>query len=155
PCCSRQSVNPPVEAPTSRHILPTTSICQYTSARSSLSPPRLTYLRSSPSRRTTASSSPCAPALSTFWSLTNTLPARMRAWARSREATSRRSTRSLSSLSFKICSDWGAVDGERCSPEVAAQKCQPSLRCKVLKCLALNHLQRYLRVFPQNFPRLC
>ena len=51
PCCSRQSVNPPVEAPTSRQTLPSTSICQCSRARSSLSPPRLTYFRSSPSSR--------------------------------------------------------------------------------------------------------
>ena len=43
-----------------------------------------------------------APALSIFCSLTKTFPARIRACARSREAASPRSTRSLSSLSFKV-----------------------------------------------------
>src|SRR5215472_15465071 len=49
PCRSRQSVKPPVEAPTSRQVLPLTSMHQCSRARSSLRPPRLTYFRSSPS----------------------------------------------------------------------------------------------------------
>ena len=41
----------PVEAPTSRQIVPATSIFQCSRARSSFSPPRLTYFKSSPSKR--------------------------------------------------------------------------------------------------------
>jgi len=42
PCCKRQSVNPPVEAPTSRQARPCTVMGQCSSAAASLSPPRLT-----------------------------------------------------------------------------------------------------------------
>ena len=68
PCCSRQSVNPPVDAPTSRQTSPSTSIFQWSRARSSFNPPRLTYFRSSPSRRIAQSAVTCAPAFSIFCS---------------------------------------------------------------------------------------
>ena len=45
PRCSRQSVNPPVEAPASSHLCPWTSIPSRSSAPSSLSPPRDTNRR--------------------------------------------------------------------------------------------------------------
>src|SRR2546421_608923 len=60
-----QSVNPPVEEPTSRHSFPARSIFQCASARSSFNPPRLTYFRSCPSRRIAQAAATCAPALST------------------------------------------------------------------------------------------
>ena len=45
PRCSKQSVNPPVEAPTSSARAPVTSMPKASSARSSFSPPRLTKRR--------------------------------------------------------------------------------------------------------------
>ena len=42
PAWSRQSVNPPVEAPASRHRRPSTSMAKRSSAACSFSPPRLT-----------------------------------------------------------------------------------------------------------------
>src|ERR1035441_10688234 len=95
-----QSLNPPVEAPTSRHTLPLRSICQCSRAFSSLRPPRLTYRRSSPSRRSVAVESMDAPALSTFCSLTRTFPASMSACARSRDGVRPRSTSNLSRRVF-------------------------------------------------------
>src|SRR3954471_6675814 len=139
-CCSKQSVNPPVDAPTSTHSFPATISFQCSSARSSFSPPRLTYLKSSPSRRIAQSSSIGAPAFSIFCSLTSTLPARISACARSRDAARPRFTRSLSSLDFTeifFC---------------AARKCQHLLQCNLLKHLPLNHLRRYFAPFAQNFP---
>ena len=72
PRCKRQSVNPPVEVPTSRQIFPLTSICQCPRASSSLSPPRLTNFRSSPKRRISAAVSTAAPDFSIFCPFTNT-----------------------------------------------------------------------------------
>src|SRR4029077_15909353 len=104
PCCKRQSVNPPVDVPTSRQTLPATSTCQCSRAASSVRPPRLTYMRSSPSRRMSAEPSTAAPAFSTFCPLTSTLPARISACARSREVVTPRSSSSLSSRTFKTSS---------------------------------------------------
>ena len=58
---------------------PVRSMDQWVRACTSLRPPRLTYLRTEPSRRTTASAETEAPGLSTRCWLTRTRPARMRA----------------------------------------------------------------------------
>ena len=54
PCCRRQSVKPPVDAPTSMQSLPATSISKRFRAARSLSPPRLTNRRG----RMTSTTSP-------------------------------------------------------------------------------------------------
>src|SRR5262249_9783823 len=53
PRCSRQSVNPPVEAPMSRQTLPPTSIPKWSSAAASFKPPRLTKGIGSPVAKAT------------------------------------------------------------------------------------------------------
>src|ERR1019366_5985117 len=78
PRWSRQSVNPPVDAPISRQIFPVTAIFQCSRTRSDFSPPRVTHLRFSPGGAVTHYPRP-----------------------RSREAASPRSTSSLSILTFK------------------------------------------------------
>src|SRR5215469_12576972 len=107
-----QSVKPPVEAPISRQTLSRTSICQCSSARSSFNPPRLTYLRSSPSKRMALAAETCAPALSTFCSSTITFPARIKACALSRDAARPRSTRTLSSRDFKSSSQFSVITSQ-------------------------------------------
>src|SRR6202021_1861639 len=95
-----QSVKPPVEAPISTQARPEREMDQWARARSSLRPPRLTYFRSEPRRRMTDSTGGGVPGLSMRCPSTRTRPARMRAWARSREAACPWSTRSLSSRTF-------------------------------------------------------
>src|SRR5271154_2006098 len=102
-----QSVKPPVEAPMSTQGRPVRLMDQWARARSSLRPPRLTYLRSEPRRRMTASEETGVPGLSMRCSSTRTRPARMRACARSREAAWPRSTRSLSIRCFDDLLRWG------------------------------------------------
>ena len=100
PRCSRTSVKPPVDAPTSRQTRPVGSISNASSAAASLWPPRETYgsrsTRSSgvvgstrsPGLRSRRAASP---------SPTRTLPASTSACARVRVSTRPRSTRSWSS----------------------------------------------------------
>src|SRR5439155_1374592 len=91
PRCSRQSVKPPVEAPTSRQTRPATFIWKASSAWTSFSPPRPTNgVR--PWTSTLASLATRAPALSTRLPSTSTSPARRRRAACSRLSTSPRST---------------------------------------------------------------
>ena len=148
PRCNRQSVKPPVEVPTSRQIFPTTSICQCLRACSSLRPPRLTYLRSSPRRRMSAEPSTPAPAFSIFCPFTSTLPARISAWARSRDFATPRSSNNLSSRTFKL-------DPRKWTPEPTASlhlkpgSTRAGARCR--KYLAPNKLSAYFPDFPQNF----
>src|ERR1700723_986759 len=104
-----QSVKPPVEAPMSTQGRPGSKMDQWARACSSLRPPRLTYLRSEPRRRMEASAGMEAPGLSMRCSLTRTRPARMRAWARSRDAAWPLSTRSLSRRIFSWRSFGGLV----------------------------------------------
>src|SRR5690554_4677622 len=75
PCCSKQSVNPPVEAPTSSTMRPDTSIPKADNADSSFSPPLLTYFLSLPLIRIWLDSETSSPSLSTTRSLTRTFPA--------------------------------------------------------------------------------
>src|SRR5258705_9529925 len=95
-----QSVKPPVEDTMSREGRPVSEMDQWAMACSSLRPPRLTYLRSEPRRRMAAATEIEVPGLSMRCSSTRTRPARMRAWARSREAAWPWSTRSLSRRTF-------------------------------------------------------
>ena len=82
PRCKSTSVKPPVEAPTSSARRPRTSRAKWSSACTSLSPPRETYGIGSPLSRTGASASTRSPGLATAWSPMTTLPARMSACAR-------------------------------------------------------------------------
>src|SRR2546422_952985 len=91
PRWSRQSVKPPVEAPTSRQTRPATFIWKASSAWASFSPPRLTN-GERPWSSTPASLATRAPALLTRLPSTRTSPARMRRAACSRLSTSPRST---------------------------------------------------------------
>src|SRR5277367_4059475 len=91
PFCSRQSVKPPVELPTSRQIFPEGERAKSVRAPSSFRPPRLTYFCGSPMSSMRASVGTWVPGLESFWPLTRTLPARRRAWARSREGARPRS----------------------------------------------------------------
>src|SRR5213594_553325 len=91
PRWSRQSVKPPVEAPTSRQTRPAAFIWKASSAWASFSPPRLTN-GERPWSSTHASLATRAPALLTRLPSTRTSPARMRRAACSRLSTSPRST---------------------------------------------------------------
>ena len=75
PCCSRQSVKPPVDRPESSAALPHTSMPQCCSAASSFSPARHTYFGCSAVMVTAAGSPTGVPALVTGLPLTRTLPA--------------------------------------------------------------------------------
>src|SRR5215831_9211665 len=102
PCESRQSVNPPVEAPTSTHTAPRMigSRLNASTAFSSFNPPRETNGMSSPASRKSASTANVSPAFSMRRSPAYTCPARMSARARSRDGASPRSTSSLSTRSL-------------------------------------------------------
>src|SRR5437899_5836624 len=91
PRWSRQSVKPPVEAPTSRQTRPATFIWKASSAWASFSPPRLTN-GERPWSSTPASLATRAPALLPRLPSTRTSPARMRRAACSRLSTSPRPT---------------------------------------------------------------
>src|SRR5581483_3434633 len=97
PRWSRQSVNPPVDAPASSARRPVTSMPKCSSAASSLSPPRLTN-RGSPPRSSTGSPGATSRAgLVVGAPATVTCPAAISAAACERLATSPRRTSSLSS----------------------------------------------------------
>ena len=96
---SRQSVKPPVEAPTSRQDMPAGSTARSASAPASFSPPRETKRLGSPRRRTRDSVFTWVPGLSTGASSTSTWPARISASARLRVGASPSSTRRWSSRS--------------------------------------------------------
>ncbi len=91
PAWSRQSVKPPVEAPTSTQSRPTTSTSNASSAFCSFSPPRETK-RGGRSTSSAASSATCSPGLS----CPGTSPASTSACACARDSASPRSTRSTS-----------------------------------------------------------
>ena len=74
PFCSMQSVNPPVEAPTSMHTFPSSVTPKLFIAFSSLSPPLLTYFRVFPLTSILAVSSNIVPALSSLLLSTYTIP---------------------------------------------------------------------------------
>src|SRR5437016_4772164 len=93
PRWSRQSVKPPVEAPTSAQILPRTSTLNVSRACTSFSPPRLTY-GARPRTSISESVEASAPALSTRRPSTITSPARISRTAFSRDSASPRSTSS-------------------------------------------------------------
>ena len=59
PCCNRQSVNPPVEAPRSRHTRPAGSTPNAESASSSFNPPRDTYRSGSETESSASSATIC------------------------------------------------------------------------------------------------
>jgi len=100
PCCSRQSVNPPVELPTSRHVLPSAERpVNFAKAPSSFSPP-LDTNRGGCSSSTTAASSIWRDALRSTCPQTRTLPSISKACALLRLSQRPRSTRRVSSLLF-------------------------------------------------------
>ena len=74
PFCSIQSVNPPVEEPTSIHIFPLIVTSKFSIAFSSFSPPRLTYFNVLPLTSILAVSAKVEPALSSFCPSTYTFP---------------------------------------------------------------------------------
>src|SRR3989339_508005 len=86
PFCKRQSVNPPVEAPTSRQTLSVMLTSNSRKAFSSLSPPRLTKGMTS-LMTTSTSSAKTAPALSATTPFTKTCRAMMSACALARDST--------------------------------------------------------------------
>ena len=92
PRCSRQSVNPPVDAPTSSAVSPRGSTPKTSSACASLSPPRDTNGIGPDRSRSSASASTRSPAFSTGRSPASTSPARISARAFSREGASPWST---------------------------------------------------------------
>ena len=92
PRWSRQSVKPPVEAPTSTATRSFTSSPKVTSACANLIPPRETKGMGSPRRRSAACAPTKSPALSTGRSPSSTWPARMSALAFSRVGASPCST---------------------------------------------------------------
>src|SRR5690554_2438413 len=100
PACSRQSVKPPVDWPTSRQMRPRTSSPPCASAPASLSPPRET--KRSDSSGSTSSPAPghsSCEGLRTGVPSARTRPAAMASCARVREAASPRSTSSASARS--------------------------------------------------------
>src|ERR1700722_9056456 len=100
PFCSRQSVNPPVELPTSMQTRSSGRSGKSSSAPSSFSPARLAYRSVSPAISTSESLATCAPALSALTPLTRTWPPSSNAWARCREGASPRWTINTSRRSF-------------------------------------------------------
>src|SRR5260221_8831878 len=96
PCCRRQSVNPPVDEPTSRQTEPWGSMLKSASAPSSLIPPRLAYFSVRLFTSIRACSGNRVPALSTRRPSTRTSPARIIASAWCGESASARSTRRAS-----------------------------------------------------------
>src|SRR4051812_5249203 len=103
PRCSRQSVNPPVDAPTSSAQRPEGSIPKASSAFASLTPPRDTYCGPSATSRDTSGAT-IWPGLSARRpsSPSRTSPAITAAAARERFSNSPRSTSSASSLDLAI-----------------------------------------------------
>ena len=97
---SIQSVKPPVEAPMSIHILSVSSIGKNSIALSSLSPPRLTYLRLSPLSSIGSAVSNFVPGLSSLTPSTKIFPSIMRAFALSLDSAIPLFTTNTSSLSF-------------------------------------------------------
>ena len=66
PFCSMQSVKPPVDAPTSMQVFPSSVIGKSCMAFSSFKPPRLTYFSALPRTSIAASSLTVSPGLSNF-----------------------------------------------------------------------------------------
>ena len=97
PCCRRQSVNPPVEAPASSARRPATSTANRSSAATSFSPPRETKRAGGPSRWTGSSGDTSRPGRSARAPETSTSPASMASCARARDSVSPRRTSSRSS----------------------------------------------------------
>jgi hypothetical protein len=94
-------VNPPVEAPASRHGLPDTSMPKDSSAASSFSPARETK-RLPPITESGWSGGKRVPALVTTLSPARTAPARIRPCARLRVSARPRST-------IRVSSRWGVA----------------------------------------------
>src|SRR5207248_2388982 len=132
-----------VDAPTSRQTRSRTPICQCCRACSSLSPPRPTYFKSSPSRRISEAGSTEAPGFSTFCWLTSTLPASTRAWARSRDGTRPRSSNNLSTRILLV--DVFNQKNFRAHTRV----------CNLYKFFLTKPLSRYLLCFPQYYAHEC
>ena len=106
PRCSRQSVNPPVEAPTSRHVKPIGLMSKVSKAPSILSPPLPTYLGFSLMLKS-ASELNLVLGLASTTVPVLTSPARMSRLACSRESqsplvTRRASTRSFAGISARL-----------------------------------------------------
>src|SRR5690606_17693238 len=74
PCCSRQSVKPPADAPASKETFPVTSILKSANAPSNFKPPLKTYLISLPFSYVTASSLSNSPAVLPRCRFTKTFP---------------------------------------------------------------------------------
>src|SRR6478672_3514521 len=100
PRCSRQSVNPPVEAPRSRARAPVTSQPNVSSAVASLPPARDTY-GGGAATSIAASSATRVPAFVTTCPSTRTWPAITSPCARPRVSTSPRATSATSSRSLR------------------------------------------------------
>ena len=123
PCWRRQSVKPPVDEPTSRHVLPSADSPgpHFSNAPSSFSPPRETK-RGGASTSTDAAASIWRDGLYSVWPATRTFPSITSAWACVRLAASPLSTIAMSSRFFTSLdevqlADLGvlehAVDAER------------------------------------------
>src|SRR5450759_944956 len=95
PRCSTQSVNPPVDAPTSRTRIPAGSKPNVSSAAASLCPPRETYCWLAVTSKTVPFST-CCPALLTGSPPTFTSPARIAACARALDGNRPASTSAAS-----------------------------------------------------------
>src|SRR5438445_2175893 len=97
PRASNRSVKPPVEAPTSRATAPVGSMAHWSSARCSLSAPRLTYSGPPEITSTAASSETLSAGRVATTPPTRTRPPRISDCARSRVSASPRLTRTRSS----------------------------------------------------------
>src|SRR5512133_1798557 len=133
----RQSVKPPVDAPTSSAAAPPGSIPKVSSAPESFSPPRDTK-RGPSVTSIDAPSRTAAPALLTRCPSTDTLPARTAARACSLDGARPRLTSSTSILRVAICmSAPGVTDGV----EPSEHRGPHALRCE-------THLGHQLRHVP-------
>ena len=102
PFCNIQSVNPPVEEPTSIHILFSKFSKNLSTAFSNFKPPLLTYFKVFPLTSIGRFSSKLVPALSSFIPSTYTIPDIIIAFAFSLEVANPFFTNKISSLSFTI-----------------------------------------------------
>jgi len=128
PCCKRQSVNPPVEAPTSKQARPCTSDGPVLQRSGQLEPAAAHVGCSQPSMADRRHPRDRRAGFSTFWlSPPRTRPARMSARARSRLGTSPRST-SRSLRAFLLASH--SLHRFTAGP---MQPCEPLARRKTAK----------------------
>ena len=102
PFCNIQSVNPPVEDPTSVHTLSCKSTSKFATAFSNFKPPRLTYGSTCPFISICTSSENVVPALSSLCPSTKTFPDIIIAFAFSRDSTRFLFTNNTSKRSFML-----------------------------------------------------